>query len=47
MLNFELQLMSRRLEALHIQQLLIDQIKEEQQNDENLSEIIYEVCKEK
>ena len=39
--------MNGRLAALHVQLLLLSQIKQEQQNDENFSEIIYEVQKEK
>ena len=46
-MNFELQFLNGRLASLHIQPLLLSQIKEEQQNDENFSEIIYEVQKEK
>ena len=45
--DFELQLLNERLAALHIQPLLLSQIKEEQRNNEKLSEIIYEVQKEK
>ena len=45
--DFELQLVNKRLATLHVQPLLLSQIKEEQQNDENFSEIIYEVQKEK
>ena len=45
--DFELQLVNGRLAALHLQPLLLSQIKQEQQNDENFSEIIYEVQKEK
>ena len=38
--DFELQLMNMRLTALHVQPLLLTQIKEEQQNDEKVSETI-------
>ena len=46
-MDFELQLVNGRLAALHVQPLLLSQIKQEQQNDEKFSEIIYEVQKEK
>ena len=46
-MDFELQLLNGRLAALHIQPLLLSQIKEEQRNDEKLSEIIYKVQNEK
>ena len=46
-MDFELQLVNGRLAALHVQPLLLSQIKEEQRNDEKLSEIIYEVQNEK
>ena len=45
--DFELQLVNGRLAALHVQPLLLGQIKEQQQKDEKFSEIIYEVRKEK
>ena len=45
--DFKLRLVNERLAALYVQPLLLSQIKEEQQNDEKLSEIIYEIRKEK
>ena len=38
--DLELQLVNKRLATLHVQPLLLSQIKEEQQNDEKVSETI-------
>ena len=46
-IDFELRLINERLAALYVQPLLLNPIKEEQQNDEKFSEIINEVRKKK
>ena len=46
-IDFELQIISGKLAALHVHPTLLQQIKEEQSKDKKLEEIAYEMIKEK